>query len=143
MCLRQSMYSVGPSDFPDPESTGISCCRWVPSSGALNRESIRHHVKKLISRFIPDPRTRVWSISFSNRSDRFTFEYFLTLKRSGRSESILGSTLSRSARSKGVNRARSNGLHTLVYARFRSLRGAAWIFRRHESRRGIVERLDF
>src|SRR5271169_6856542 len=54
------------------------------------------------------------TVSFSNRSDRFTFEYFPTLKRSGRSRSILGPTLSRSNRSKGVNRARPDRIHTLV-----------------------------
>jgi hypothetical protein len=41
-----------------------------------------------------------------SRSDRFTFEYFPTLKRSTRYESILGPTKSRSSLSKGVTRAR-------------------------------------
>ena len=32
---KQSRHSVGPSDFPDPESTGISCCRSVPALRSL------------------------------------------------------------------------------------------------------------
>jgi hypothetical protein len=30
---RQSRHSVGASDFPEPEPTGISQCRSVPDSG--------------------------------------------------------------------------------------------------------------
>jgi hypothetical protein len=52
--------------------------------------------------------------SFSNRSDRFTFEHFPTLKRSGRSESIVGPTLTRSTRSRGVKRARPDRIPTLA-----------------------------
>jgi hypothetical protein len=33
--INQSRHSVGPSDFPDPESTGISCCRSVPALRSL------------------------------------------------------------------------------------------------------------
>ena len=84
----------------------------------MRRESLRHigyphnflsgaigYVKLLLVGSDPAPHER--------RSDRSGSQQRLTCDRSDRSESFVGPTLGRSTRSRGVDRARVERLHTL------------------------------
>src|SRR5579859_3096409 len=51
---------------------------------------------------------------YERRSDRSGSQQEPTCNRSDRSECFVGSTLSRSTRSRGVDRARADRLHTLI-----------------------------